>query len=145
MALNGGNEIYGSIDLNSVGQQAWIRQQGSNYAASRFFLNGTEQVRVSGGADTTVPSDNAAVSFIGTGASAGTIQNVLFSKVKISELIVLNDSSDTSRKAIETYLARKWGLNYPNSTSNGIFELEANGTLKSLFPLTEKLQTVIPL
>ena len=143
--FNGGNERYGSIDLDSVGQQAWVRQQGSNYAASRFFLNGTEQVRVNGGAGTIVPSDNAAVSFIGTGASAGTIQNIFFSKVKISELIVLNDSSDTSRKAIETYLARKWGLNYPNSTSNGIFELEANGTLKSLFPLDREITASYPI
>ena len=82
-----------------------------------FFLNGTEQTRVTGGADTTVPSNTAEVSYIGAGASAGAIQNVLFSKVKISELIVLNDSSDTSRKAIETYLARKWGMNYPYSNS----------------------------
>ena len=73
------------------------------------FLNGTEQARVIGASDTTVPSDNATVSFMGAGASGGAVQSNLFSNVKISELIVLNDSSQISRKAIETYLARKWG------------------------------------
>ena len=143
--FNGGNEIYNPVSLNYVGLQAWVRQQGSNYAASKFFLNGTEQTRVTGGGDTTVPSNTAEVSYIGAGASAGAIQSELFCNVKISELIVLNDSSEISRKAIETYLARKWGLGYPYSTSNGIFELESNGTLKSLISLDRETQSNYPI
>ena len=143
--FNGGNEVYSSVVLNSVGQQAWVRQQGSNYAASQFFLNGTEQTRVIGASDSTVPSDTASASFIGAGASAGAVQSTLFSNVKISELIVLNDSSEISRKALETYLARKWGLNYPHATSNGIFELESNGTLKSLVSLDRETSASYPI
>ena len=79
-------------------------------------------------------------------ASVGAIQSELFCNVKkISELIVLNDSSEISRKAIETYLARKWGLGYPYSTSNGIFELESNGTLKSLISLDRETQSNYPI
>ena len=79
--FNGGNEIYNPVSLNYVGLQAWVRQQGSNYAASQFFLNGTEQARVIGASDTTVPSDNATVSFMGAGASGGAVQSNLFSNV----------------------------------------------------------------
>ena len=143
--FNGGNEVYSSVVLNSVGQQAWVRQQGSNYAASQFFINGTEQTRVIGASDGTVPSDTVPVSYIGAGASAGAVQSTLFSNVKISELIVLNDSSEISRKAIETYLARKWGLNYTHTTSNGIFELESNGTLKSLVSLDRETSASYPI
>ena len=60
--FNGGNEVYSTVVLNSVGQQAWVRQQGSNYAASQFFINGTEQTRVIGASDGTVPSDTAPAS-----------------------------------------------------------------------------------
>ena len=141
--FNGGNEVYSSVVLNSVGQ-AWVRQQGSNYAASQFFLNGTEQTRVIGASDSTVPSDTASASFIGAGASAGAVQSTLFSNVKISELIVLNDSSETSRKAIQTYLARKWGLNYTHATSDGLFELESNGTLKTLVSLDREAAASYP-
>ena len=92
-----------------------------------------------------MPSDTASASFIGAGASGGAVQSNLFSNVKISELIVLNDSSEISRKAIETYLARKWGLNYPHATSNGIFELESNGTLKTLVSLDREAAASYPI
>ena len=45
----------------------------------------------------------------------------------------------------KTYLARKWGLNYPHATSNGIFELESNGTLKSLVALDRETNANYPI
>jgi hypothetical protein len=143
--FNGGNEVYNAVSLNTPAQQAWVRQAGSNYSASQFFYNGTEKVRVNVASPTTVPSDNAAVSFVGAGASDGSWTQNLSANVKISELIVLNDSSEISRKAIETYLARKWGLTYTQPTSDGIFELDSNGTLKSLVSLDRETVASLPI
>ena len=143
--FNGGNEVYNPVSLNTAAQQAWVRQAGSNYQASQFFYNGTEQTRVIGASDTTVPSDTAAVSFVGAGASDGSWAQNLSANVKISELIVLNDSSEASRRGVETYLARKWGLTYTQPTSNGIFEIESNGTLKSLVSLDRETVATLPI
>jgi hypothetical protein len=138
--FNGGHEAYSSVSLNTSALQAWVRQAGTNYQASRFFYNGTEQVRTAGSSDSSVPTNTGATAIIGKSAAAGN-----FANVKISELVVLNDSSEISRKAIESYLARKWGLNYPHSTSNGIFELESNGTLKSLVSLDRETTSNYPI
>ena len=143
--FNGGNEVYNPVSLNTAAQQAWVRQAGSNYQASQFFYNGTEQTRVIGASDTTVPSDTAAVSFVGAGASDGSWTQNLSANVKISELIVLNDSSEASRRGVETYLARKWGLTYTQPTSDGIFEIESNGTLKSLVALDRETVATLPI
>jgi hypothetical protein len=143
--FNGGNEVYNSVSLNTAAQQAWVRHAGSNYQASQFFYNGTEQTRVIGASDTTVPSDTAAVSFVGAGASGGGWVENLSANVRISELIVLNDSSEASRRGIETYLARKWGLTYTQPTSDGVFELDINGTLKSLVSLDRETVASLPI
>ena len=138
--FNGGHEAYSSVSLNTSALQVWVRQAGTNYQSSRFFYNGAEQDRTAGSSDTSVPTNTEATAIIGKSAAAGN-----FANVKISELIVLNDSSETSRKSIETYLARKWGLNYPHATSNGIFELESNGTLKTLVSLDREAAASYPI
>ena len=138
--FNGGHEAYNSVSLNTSALQAWVRQAGSNYQASRFFYNGTEQVRTAGSSDSSVPTNIEATAIIGKSAATSN-----FANVKISELIVLNDSSEISRKAIETYMAGKWGLSYPHSTSNGIFELESNGTLKTLVSLDREAAASYPI
>ena len=99
--FNGGHEAYSSVSLNTSALQVWVRQAGTNYQSSRFFYNGAEQDRTAGSSDTSVPTNTEATAIIGKSAAAGN-----FANVKISELIVLNDSSEISRKALETYLAR---------------------------------------
>ena len=138
--FNGGHERYNDVNTSTAALQAWVRQENTNYAASRFFYNGLEQSRVGGSSDTSSPTNDQEIAIIGKSAAAGN-----FANVKISELIVLNDSSEISRKAMETYLARKWGLNYPHATSNGIFELESNGTLKSLVSLDREAAASYPI
>jgi hypothetical protein len=138
--FNGGYEAYDAVSLNSPAQQGWVRQAGTNYAASLFFYNGLEQGRTNGGGDTSSPTNLEEIASIGKSTTGSNLANV-----KISELIVLNDSSEVSRRAIETYLARKWGLSYTQPTSNGVFELESNGTLKTLFPLDRESVSSFPL
>ncbi|MDB3957927.1 hypothetical protein N9408_03345, partial [Opitutales bacterium] len=138
--FNGGHERYNDVTINNVAQQAWVRQAGTNYQASRFFYNGLEQARVAGSSDASSPTNVAEIASIGKSTTGSN-----FANVKISELIVLNDSSEASRRGVETYLARKWGLTYTQPTSDGIFEVESNGTLKSLVSLDRETVSSLPI
>ena len=138
--FNGGHERYNDVTINNVAQQAWVRQAGTNYQASRFFYNGLEQARVAGSSDASSPTNVAEIASIGKSTTGSN-----FANVKISELIVLNDSSEASRRGIETYLARKWGLTYTQPTSDGTFELDSNGTLKSLVSLDRETVATLPI
>ncbi|WP_407679257.1 LamG-like jellyroll fold domain-containing protein, partial [Candidatus Chordibacter forsetii] len=138
--FNGGHERYNDVTINNVAQQAWVRQAGTNYQASRFFYNGLEQARVAGSSDASSPTNVAEIASIGKSTTGSN-----FANVKISELIVLNDSSEASRRGVETYLARKWGLTYTQPTSDGIFEIESNGTLKSLVALDRETVATLPI
>ena len=115
-------------------------KRGLIMQASRFFYNGLEQARVAGSSDASSPTNVAEIASIGKSTTGSN-----FANVKISELIVLNDSSEASRRGIETYLARKWGLTYTQPTSDGIFELDSNGTLKSLVSLDRETVATLPI
>ena len=56
-----------------------VRQAGTNYQASRFFYNGTEQVRTAGSSDSSVPTNTGATAIIGKSAAAGNFANVKIS------------------------------------------------------------------
>ena len=138
--FNGGHEAYSSVSLNTSALQAWVRQAGIKLSSLSVLLQRYRANQNIGAFRFICANKYSCYS----NYCEKVLRQVIFSMLKISELIVLNDSSEISRKAIETYLARKWGLNYPNATSNGIFELETNGTLKTLVSLDREAAASYP-
>ena len=95
-----GYEAYGSVNTGSAEIQIGIRAAGSNYTGSEMWLNGV-QLSATAGGSTNTPNIASGIWASGKGG---------YMDGAVGEMIVLQDSSISSRQKVEGYLAHKWGL-----------------------------------
>ena len=88
--------------------QVWERTDSTNYSASKFYLNGSEQVVASISNGTGLPDDTSTYTQIGHDSFHG----------KMGEFIVLNSTDLEDRQKLEGYLAHKWGLSHNLPTAH---------------------------
>jgi hypothetical protein len=126
---NNGSEIYGTVTRNSPNLLVFVRPAGGNYSSSKFYLNGSEQIRTGGHNDSFQPTNISQSFHIGLNSTDNT-NNV---NGKYGEIIVSNSDAILDRQKIEGYLAQKWGLadSLPtdHSHKSSTFALDTNGTL----------------
>ena len=108
VCFGNGGEVYDTTVSSQPSLQVWERTDSTNYSASKFYLNGSEQVVASISNGTGLPDDTSTYTQIGHDSFHG----------KMGEFIVLNSTDLEDRQKLEGYLAHKWGLSHNLPTAH---------------------------
>ena len=92
---------------SQTGIQVWEHPSGGDYASSKFYYNGVEQLMHDKSNSAESPRDSSDKIILGNGFNG-----------LIGEIIVLNSVDTNDRVKLEGYLARKWGLTNDLSTDH---------------------------
>ena len=98
----------GVLDADKI--TSWQNSAGEQYQNFQFFLDGDEKTKSGGNNGSTGLSlTNQPYSYLGGGPGGSTSQ-VMYSNIKLYELVCIKEDSDDTRQKLEGYLAWEHGL-----------------------------------
>jgi hypothetical protein len=104
--MNNGNEVFNSVDLNTLHLQSWTRPASGTYIDGDFYEDGTAQSTTGSGNPTGLLTNTDNETMLGAGHN-GSYEPI---DMDLHEFVLLDTDDTTERQLVEGYLAWRWGL-----------------------------------
>jgi len=101
----GGNEEYNNVVNGQDYVLSFYRPAGGDFAAAKFYENGTEQAHTAQVNPGVSPANTGEAFFLGINHTLSLPANM-----RVMEVFITEVNDDTTRQNAEGYLAHKWGL-----------------------------------